>query len=379
MKYLYFLWMVMLISLSATAQNNKADNEKLINYYQSQHYADALTYLKSIYHEPVTEVNALSQLAYSSLMAGNLYEADIYYQHIYNQDSANRAALYNLASISLRRGNTLKAKKYYQQIAARDTTNFLVFKQLAKLSVQQNDMAGYIAYLQKANKLNPAEAETASDLSDVYVNLKLLPKAENVLNAAFTIDSSDVILLQSLVKITSAQQKWRETLRVCNQLVQLGDRSGKTLVKLGKAYYHLRDYACGAETLVSMDDNLQTETSLYFTAMCYKRLLDKPSAITYFNKCIAESISPNTDTYYGELAGVYQSNKQYHKALAAYQRGLTFDARPLLYFSLAGLYDELKNKRSAVKYYKRYLATHPPKNELTYFKYAEVRMAQLSR
>lgn len=379
MKGIYLCFLFIITAMVSRAQvAPKVDNSRLIDYYQTQRYAEALTYLKSIYPEPVTDVQALSQLAYSSRMSNHLNDADVYYQRIYNSDSTNMGALYNLASINVRRGNVIKAKFYFQQIVARDTVNFLAYKQLAKLSFGENDIPRYITYLQKANKLDPAEPDVASDLSNIYVSMNLLPQAEKVLGTAIAVDSSDISVLQSYIKLTYAQKKWKETLKTCTQLVQLGDRSNKTLTRMGESYYHLKDYACGAETLVSMGEELQTETSYYFTAMCYKKLNDKNMAVKYLSKTIAESISPSITTYYGELAGAYQTQKKYPKSVAAYQRGLSFDADPLLYYSLASLYDEMKDKSNAIKYYKKYLDAKPDAKQLTYINFTKGRLAQLT-
>jgi tetratricopeptide (TPR) repeat protein len=378
MKYSYLLLLFTLATWVCRAQpSSSIDNSRLIDFYQTQRYADALNYLKSVYPEPVTDVQALSQLAYSSRMSNHLNDADAYYQRIYNSDSTNMGALYNLASINVRRGNVIKARFYFQQITAKDTTNFLAYKQLAKLSMGENDIPKYIIYLQKANKLDPGEPDVASDLSNIYVNLNLLPQAEKVLGAAIAVDSSDISILQSYIKLTYAQKKWKETLKTCSQLVQLGDRSNKTLTRMGEAYYQLKNYACGAETLVSMSEELQTETSYYFTAMCYKKLNDKAMAIKYLLKTIDESISPSITTYYGELAGAYQTQKKYPKSVAAYQRGLSFSADPLLYYSLASLYDEMKDKGNAIRNYKKYLNTKPDAKQLTYVNFTKSRLAQL--
>ncbi len=376
MKFICLSFLLFLSAILCDAQHS-ADNTRLIEYYQSQRYADALNYLKGVYQEPVTDVRALSQLAYSALMSGSSNDADLYYQRIFNQDSTNKAALYNLASINLRRGNMMKASHYFKQMVAADTTNFAAYKQLARLSLLQNDVPDYIINLQRANKLNAADPDVASDLSDMYVTLKQLPAAEKVLNAAITVDSSDAILLESLIKLTYAQKKWKETLKACNQMVQLGDHSGKVLTKMGEAYYQLKNYSCGVETLAGIDDNQQTETSYYFAAMCYKKLNDKPAAINYLQKAISEGISSSVTTYYGELGNIYDSGKQYNKALAAYQRGLTFNAEPLMYYSLAGLYDEMKDKTNAVKYYKKYLAAKPAADQVAYVNYTRSRLTQL--
>ena len=362
-------------------QTAKVDDALLLDYYQTQRFAEAADYLKNTYKEPVENTKALAQLAYTSQMAGRLADAEGYYQRVYQADSTNTGVLFSLGSINLRRGNNLKAENYYKKILAKDTTNFMVYKQLAQISSDKNDIAGNITFLQRANKINPAEPDVASDLSDRYVSLKFTPLAEKVLSKAIAADPENIALLLSLMKLTSAQKKWPETVDVCLKLIKNGNESGMVLSKLGVAYYNLKNYACGAETLLQIAKNEQNEFSFYYAAMCFKALKDQNWAIAYFNKAIEDGISPSIASYYGEIADSNEKLKRYRNASAAYQKALQFDAYPMLYYSLASLYDSnLKDKRNAVKYYKKYLSEKPPADrQKGFIDYAKSRIAALGR
>jgi predicted Zn-dependent protease len=268
MKSIIILPVIFLLSLAAFAQQTaKPDDALLLDYYQNQRFADAYTYLKQTYTEPVTDAKALAQLAYTSQMAGRLADAESYYQRVYNIDSTKTPVLYSLGSINLRRGNSQKAELYYKKIIARDTTNFMVYKQLAQISSDRNDIASNIVYLQKANQLNPAEPDVASDLSDMYVNIKFNNQAEKVLNNAIAADPENIVLLNSLMKLEYAQKKWPETVNTCLKLMNYGNRSGQVMIKLGVAYYNLKNYDCSLATFVDMEEQAQNETSFYYTAL----------------------------------------------------------------------------------------------------------------
>src|ERR1700753_1789440 len=86
-------------------QTRKADEALLLEYYQNQRFSDAADYLKKTYPEPVGDMKVLTQLAYTSQMAGKLADAESYYQRIYNIDSTNTTVLFNLGAINIRRGN----------------------------------------------------------------------------------------------------------------------------------------------------------------------------------------------------------------------------------------------------------------------------------
>jgi len=373
--------LVFYLSVGAKAQQQTVVNDSLLlDYYQNQRFAEAADYLKKTYPEPVNNIRVLGKLAYTSQMAGRLPDAEGYYQRIYNADSTNTVALFSLGAINLRRGNNVKAETYYKMIARKDSTNFLVYKQLGKIAGDKADFGSMIYYLQKANKLNPAEPDVASDLSDQYVNLKQYPAAEKVLNAAIAQDPDNMILLQSLLKLVSSQDKFEETKKTCLKLIDLSNRSGYVLTKLGVAYYNLKSYACSVETFADLSGIEQTETSFYVAALAYKALKDQPKVIQSLDNAIKEGISPNVGDYYAEMADSYEVRKKYQKAVWAYQKALQFSEKPILYYLLASVYDsELKNKSLARKYYKKYTDSKPPEKQQKYVAYSKSRLDELAR
>ncbi|WP_419698911.1 hypothetical protein [Mucilaginibacter sp. NFX135] len=373
--------LIFYLSVMVKGQQQPAVNDSLlVDYYQNQRFAEAADYLKKTYPEPVSNIRVLGKLAYTSQMAGRLPDAEGYYQRIYNTDSTNTVALFSLGAINLRRGNNVKAETYYKMIAQKDSTNFLVYKQLGKIAGDKADFVNMIYYLQKANKLNPAEPDVASDLSDQYVNLKQYPAAEKVLNGAIAGDPENMILLQSLLKLVSSQDKFEETKNTCLKLMDLGNRSGYVLTKLGVAYYNLKNYTCSVETFADISMIEQTETSFYVAALAYKALKDQPKAIQNLDNAIKEGISSNIGDYYAEMADSYEVRKKYQKAVWAYQKALQFSEKPILYYLLASVYDtELKNKSLALKYYKKYTNSKPPEKQQKYVTYSKSRLDELAR
>jgi tetratricopeptide (TPR) repeat protein len=381
MKCVFIFSFLMCSITSLFAQQSPAANDSLLlDYYQNQRFAEAADYLKKTYPEPVSNVRVLGKLAYTSQMAGRLPDAEGYYQRIYDTDSTNTVALFSLGAINLRRGNNVKAEVYYKMIVKKDSTNFLVYKQLGKIAGDKADFGSMIYYLQKANKINPAEPDVASDLSDLYVNLKQYPAAEKVLNGAIAQDPDNMILLQSLLKLVSSQDKFEETKNTCLKLIDLGNHSGYVLTKLGVAYYNLKNYACSVETFADIPGMEQSETSFYVTALAYKALKDQPKAIQSLDNAIKEGISSNIGDYYAEMADSYEVRKKYQKAVWAYQKALQFSEKPILYYLLASVYDtDLKNKQLALKYYKKYTASKPPEKQQKYITYSKSRLNELAR
>ena len=380
MKHICFTFiLVNLISAAFGQQPAKADETLLLEYYQSQRFADAADYLKKTYPEPVTDTKALTQLAYTSQMAGKLADAEGYYQRIYDRDSTNITVLFNLGAINIRRGNNLKAEVFYKKIVQRDTSNFMVYKQLAIIASDQGDQPDYLAYLVKANRLNTGEPDVASDLSDEYVSLQRQNDADSVLSKAIVADPENAVLLLSRLKLVYAQGKWEDTKNTALQLKQLGNRSGYVLTKLGIAYYNLKDFVCTIESLADISDQEQSETSFYIAALAYKAMKHQTEAAQYLAKAINAGISPNIANYYSEMADSFENLDNFKMALFAYQKALQFEEKPITYYMIATIYDtDLKDKKMARLYYRKYIADKPPKKQEKYLAYAQSRISALA-
>lgn len=378
--YIILLFLTGLAQHVFSQDTTKQNNALLLDYYQNQRFDLAADYLKQNNPEPITNIKILKALAYCNQMNGKLPESETYYERVYAMDSTSTSVLYSLGSINLRRGNEINAEVFYKKIIAKDSTNFIVYKQLAMISLDKRDVISTVNYLIKANKLNPEDADVASDLGDMYISMKAYSAAERVINLAILADPENMILLQSLVKLEYNQKKWPETANNCEKLVSLGNQSGSILTQLGIAYYNMNQYTCSIETFNQIAEPEQNETTYYFTGACYKALKDYDKAIACFQKTITQGISPNINSYYSEIADTYETLKKYKKAEIAYQKALQFTETPITCYSLANLYDtELKNKNSAIKYYKKFLAAKPTKNQQSYIAYAKSRIDILKK
>ena len=382
MKFIALILITIFLTAHAFAQqSNKAGDALLLEYYQNQRFADAADYLKKTYPEPVTDVKILSGLAYTSEMAAKLPEAEDYYQRIYATDTTNMAVLFNLGSINAHRGNNTKAITYYKKILLKDSTNFSVLKQMATLLRASGSVLDAINYLIKANKLNPTEPDVAYDLSSFFINLKLYKKADTVVTAALKADTANMLLLLGKAQIDYRLEKFPETVAVCNQSVQTGNQTDEVVNMLGSSWYNLKKYNDCITTLKELEQsNTATETSYYYMAMSYKALHNQAMAVIYFDKAVKAAVSENVNSYYDEMADSYDQLHQSKKAVNAYQKSLLYGVMPLTYYALANLYDaELKNKALALRYYKKYMRSHPPKGQQSYMAYAKRRAGELVR
>ena len=342
------------------AQNSiNYDREKLLEYYQSQRYADAAQYLQTIYSENTQDGKALNQIAYCFMMAGKLAEAEKNYLKIISQQPNSLPVLFSLANINLRRGNDVKARSYYQSIIKLDSTNFNAYKQLSGLYTNDIDSQKVI-YLVKANQINPIEADVALDLAKAYQKQKKYETAYQILAKAIEADTGNLILQQAKLPIAIQLKKYKEVIATGEKLLTEG-ADGNVVKDVGMAYYYLKNYEKAIIYFKMLEaTSAQNEGSLYFTSISYRNLNKHKLAAEYAKKTIQEGISPNTSSYYLLLGGIYEVDNKYTSAVAAYKKGLTFSINNTIYYRLGLLYDlKLNQKKNALTYYKLYLKSKP--------------------
>ena len=380
MKKLLTLLALLGLSIGIYAQNATIiDKEKLFDFYQTQRYADAAQYLKSIYGEEVNDFKTLSQIGYCFLMAGNNVEAEKFYSKAYTLQPQSLPILFSLGSINNKRGNTEKAKKYYGEIVQIDSNNFNVYKLLANLYPLPTDSMKLV-YLLKANRINSLEGDVAADLAEVHSAYQQYEKAYDVLDIAIKGDSDNLVLQRAKLPIANQLKKYNEVIASGEKLLKDGADAG-VIKDVAKAYYYTKKYQKAIDLFKLLEvAAMENEATLYYTSLSYRALKNYPQAATYTRRTIDEAISPNTSSYYSLLGLVYEENNQLALASAAYKKGLQFKATPTLFYRLAVFYDtRLKQEKNAFKYYNLYLKSKPSlTDDKEEIKFSKNRIAQLN-
>jgi tetratricopeptide (TPR) repeat protein len=332
------------------------DKEKLLEFYDSQKYDAAATYLQSIYQTDTVDPKALSQLGYVYMMSGRLPEAETIYLKMYAQNPQRIPVLFNLATLNVRRGNEEKAIAYYKEIITLDSTNFNVYKQLAALT-KSEDLLNKIKYLKKANSLNPIDADVVFSLCELFFKTNLFQNAEKILEPALKADTANIQLLKIKMPISMAAKKYQESVETGLKLMGHGDSSTYVINNMGKSYFLINDFKNGLKYFLMASDKMEdNEVLLYNIALCYRGLKDYKNAALYLDKTITEGISKKTASYYGLLGDSYEFTNQNEEAIKAYKRGLLFDNNGSLYYNIALVYEtKFNDKKNAVSYYNLYL------------------------
>jgi tetratricopeptide (TPR) repeat protein len=364
----------------------QVDDSKLLDLIESQRYNDVATYLESVYPSGSNDPKVISRLAYAYYMSGNLVKAESNYLSLLQKDSTKISTLNNLASIANKRGNYSQMIVYYNKILAIDSTNFYIIKQIA-YSYQQldNDTLSF-DFFEKANKINPTDAEVAYDLSRIYMSNLLFDKSIKVLNPALEADSTNLLLLRSLLKLNGMLNNFPEMVKAGELLIRLSDTSNETYNQLAQAYYYTNNYKkCIEYNEKIISGKAETETTFYFMGLGYRKLNNLEKSNEFLNKAVAKSISENISIYYQELGTNREETKQFTSSIYNYKKALEFsgdvESVNIVNYSMARIYDaELKSSKTAVKFYKEYVKNANPKkkSEIPYIEYSKARVKEIT-
>ncbi|RQO75366.1 hypothetical protein DBR43_08395 [Pedobacter sp. KBW06] len=379
MKKLLSLLLIFVTVQAVQAQ--AVDKEKLLDYFQTQRYAEAAQYLQNIYKEDTKDPKELSQLAYAYLMAGKLPEAEKNYLKLYAEKPADISGLFNLANINIRRGNNVKAKEYFNQVLKLDSNSFNAYKQLARIEKEQAEIGPMIANLQKANKINPTDADVVFDLCEVYFKSNLFQKAEDILEPALKADSGNFQLLKMKMPVSMGSKKYKIAIETGEKLLSYGDSSTFVLNNLGKSHFLLLEYQKALGYFLKIKNtSADNEGLLYNIALSYRGIKDYKNAVPYLEKTIKAAISPGVASYYGLLGDSFENIDKNEQANTAYKRGLLFENNGSLYYNIALVYEnKFNDKKNAISYYNQYLKTINPQEQPKLITFIKNKVEELKR
>jgi tetratricopeptide (TPR) repeat protein len=386
MKNILFL---LLLSFFASSQTcAQVDDSKLLELIESQRYNDVASYLESIYPNGAQDAKTTSRLAYAYYMSGNLVKAESNYLSLLKLDSTRISTLNSLAAIANKRGNYPQMINYYNKILKIDSTNFFYIKQIANAYQQLDNEELSTLYLQKANKINPEDADVVYDLCKIHILNGKKEEAREVLKPALKADSSNMLLLRTALKLNSYDNLFSEVIKLGEKLLEIGDSSSETYNLLGQAYYYNKNFEKSIKIFqqIIIDTNGNgSETVFYFLGLNYRKLNNLKKSNEFFNRAIAKGISENICIYYQELGANREETNQFTTSIYNYKKALEFsddiEKVYIVNYSIARIYDaELKQPKTALKYYKEYLknANKSKKYDKPYIEYSEARVKEIT-
>jgi tetratricopeptide (TPR) repeat protein len=180
--------------------------------------------------------------------------------------------------------------------------------------------------------------------------------ADSVLTHALRTNSSPQLTLL-LAKAQLGEKKYAEVIKTTEKLLVKSDTLPAYARLMGISYFQLHEYD---KVIPCMDfllrKGLKAEWMYYYQGVSYQHLNKPDSAITFLNKAIEEGISDNIGQYYVQLATSYENVKDFKSAIKYYKAAYENSKKDILLYHLGRSYDVYyKDKSQAIAYFKRYL------------------------
>jgi tetratricopeptide (TPR) repeat protein len=325
--------------------------DKLINNYQ---FHQALSILSD--PQDSLDINILQRKGYCYFRMGSYGNAIRQFEKIIALDSVNRNALFQLGQLYARNNQFEDSYSCYQRLIFEDSTNSFYYKQLAIVASQSNDMLTSLANFFKAVQLNPRDIEAFALLGNTLLEQEQYEVADSVLTEALKINRSPQLRLL-LAKAQLGEEKYQDVITTVHQLMVKGDTIPAYARLLGISYFQLDQFdkvlPCMKFLLKS---DLEAEWVYYYIGVSYQQSHHLDSAIIYINKAIEKGVSDNISNYYTQLASTYEELKDFKSAIKYYKAAYESSKSDILLYHLARNYDVYyKDKSQAIAYYKRYL------------------------
>ncbi|WP_276359750.1 tetratricopeptide repeat protein [Daejeonella sp. H1SJ63] len=274
-------------------------------------------------------------------------EASEYLKRIYPEPISDKKILSRFGYSLRMAGKLTEAEKYYQRILDQDPGEISSLFSMAGISQRKGNFLKAKDYYKQILAIDSTNFSVYKQLSDMIESSEGLLFATNYLQKANNLNPADGDIAYSYSKVLKDLKQYDSAAKVLDEAIRV-DSTNLVLLR-GKAElaYAMKSYDKAAE---------------------------------YLSKTISESISPNTAGYYAQVGDVLEKNKLIRQLLEAYQKSLFFDNKPLTLYTIASIYDQkLKQFKSALTYYRRYVNSEPPSDQKAYIEYSKFRIAELSR
>lgn len=340
---------------SFSQQNNVVEIIKeadiLSNAYQ---FGKALDVLNQ--SEDSVTIGLLQRKAYCYSRLGNYEEAINYYERIMRNDSVNRDALHQLGQLYSRSEQFDTARSFYLRLIRLDSTNSFYYKQFASIAVKQEDFAKAILYYLQALQFNPRDIEAYAQLGSVMMDAEQYEAADSMLTEALALSENPSLRLL-LARAKLAEGEYDAVIENVNQLLTKSDTTSSYARLLGISYLQLDQYE---KVITCMDfllkSGIKSDWIFYYLGVSYRETKHPEEGIQFLNLAIEESISDNISTYYATLALAYEEIRDFKNAIRYYKAAYESSKSDILLYHLARNYDVYyKDKTQALIYYKKYL------------------------
>jgi tetratricopeptide (TPR) repeat protein len=337
------------------------DRNKLMDYFQDQHFDEAVAYLLPIVSSDPSNIHLLGYLGYAYYMQDLAGAARTCYDRIVSLDPVNLTALYYLA-ILYRNVDTDTALGFATRLLALQPAKPSWWLMKGQLFQRKNLPDSALEYLTHAYQLAPNDPKNGSALADMLIDKKWYPLADSILDTGLARDSMNTTFLKLRIRSAYQAGDYPAALEPGERLIRTTEPLVNPLTWLALSYYNLKKYPdCIRVCEYMLGQGFELESIYYYEARAKAKMQQYPESNQLLSICLGKAISHTAEWYYYDLANNYEALKEYRLAIANYDTAFYLFKDPTMLYNCGRISETgLKNNVLARKYYNRYLAlAHP--------------------
>ena len=339
----------------------------------------------------------ISDLTRTSMSSEEIY---MYVKSVVSPDKYYVDELYNYALLQHEQKNYDTAIKYYELIKYVDPMRDGVYENLAVCYGQKKDYQKAKEILKLGQSKFPAKTSYSKLLKDIDAssNSEVLAKAYEAYNngdyasaikyySSVSEQSSDVLLgiagsYQGLKQMDKALEYYKKAFAIAPTNSDIAYSIGAIYVN-SQNYNEAKNYfekaiklnpnnTLAKEGLLDMKEVISQTSVQDAVALIEHQQYD--DALKLLNKAISED-SNNPDAYYYR-ATIYDAKTNYLLAINDYKKSLKFNPdQPVTNYLIAIDYENLKDIKSALEYYQRFIKVYDKDDE--YSQYVKARIPEI--
>ncbi len=355
---------------------------KIASIYQGVgDYTNAILFYKRAYDlSPSDKIK--ERLGRSYQASGNYSKAIELYSEVLETDSENSLLNYELAKLYLNHQKVKKAIDLFADLSQKDTLNPNYQYQLGVAYHKLGQEGFYDSgnHFLKAYKIDSLHFKSIYNLVKFYKKLRFKDSITLFIDKGLNINPKNINFNQLKVKDAFLKKKFDTTLVYLKTLEGLNFKTMFTYKMYGLTYLKLKEYD-KAKTYYKIARKIDYKDAnvLYNLGLVNKALKNYKEAEMNFSMSILFQ-KPTVDANYYELGTLQLEQKRFKEALQSFKKGYENNRKNyLILFQLAMLTDDYyKDKKIALKHYKKYITRFSSKHEASTL-YAKQRIKEIKK
>jgi putative PEP-CTERM system TPR-repeat lipoprotein len=342
----------------AEARAPNADVQSIQKLIKSKQFDRALKAVKALEKQQPENGDLIVLEGTIHVAKGDSANARKSFERALAVQPTSNAARTALAQLDLKEQQPQDAAQRYQAMLAKDGSNLEAMLGLAAVAAANGQDAEYVAWLEKASKVQPSAAEPRVLLANYYLRKNEPRKALATAQSAQSINPSDPGTLDALAAAQIAVGDARSAVSTLGDLARLQPSDPAVRYKLASAQVANQDRQAARaslnEAIALRPNHLPSEmalASLELDAGNYAEALK-----------IAQRIQeqyPHITAGFGVQGDVLMVQKQFESALRAYEKAWQIDQNGLLAIKLHQALSAAGDVQRADRRLLQWLSLHP--------------------